>query len=97
MKERGLRSSCPFRARMLGVLTLSTTKEAAHAVWGPCAARAPAHASLNLTSFNQCSLIGGGLRRGESRWAGCFLRELHPGAEAEFGVDVGEVGLHGAR
>jgi len=38
MKERGLRSSCPFRARMLGVLTLSTTKEAAHAVWGPCAA-----------------------------------------------------------
>jgi hypothetical protein len=22
MKERGLRSSCPFRARMLGVLTL---------------------------------------------------------------------------
>jgi hypothetical protein len=28
MKERGLRSSCPFRARMLGVFTLSTTKEA---------------------------------------------------------------------
>jgi hypothetical protein len=28
MKERGLRSLCPFRASMLGVLTLSTTKEA---------------------------------------------------------------------
>jgi hypothetical protein len=28
---------------------------------------------------------------------GCFLDELHPRAEAEFGVDVGEVGLHGAR
>jgi hypothetical protein len=28
MKERGLRSSCPFRARMLGVFTLFTTKEA---------------------------------------------------------------------
>ena len=25
------------------------------------------------------------------------LDELHPRAEAEFGVDVGEVGLHGAR
>ena len=29
--------------------------------------------------------------------AGCFLDELHAGGEAEFGVDVGEVGLHGAR
>src|ERR1700757_2368047 len=28
MKERGLRSSCPFRARMLGVFTFVTTKEA---------------------------------------------------------------------
>jgi hypothetical protein len=28
---------------------------------------------------------------------GCFLRELHAGGESEFGVDVGEVGLHGAR
>src|SRR4029077_19891957 len=28
--------------------------------------------------------------------SGCFLRELHAGGEAEFGVDVGEVGLHGA-
>ena len=27
---------------------------------------------------------------------GCFLRELYAGGEAEFGVDVGEVGLHGA-
>ena len=25
---------------------------------------------------------------------GCFLGELHAGGEAEFGVDVGEVGLH---
>jgi hypothetical protein len=29
--------------------------------------------------------------------SGCFLGELYPGADAEFGVDVGEVGLHGAR
>ncbi len=29
--------------------------------------------------------------------AGCFLGELHARGEAEFGVDVGEVGLHGAR
>jgi hypothetical protein len=28
---------------------------------------------------------------------GCFLRELHSGGEAEFGVDVGDVGLHGAQ
>ena len=29
--------------------------------------------------------------------ARCLLCELHPRDEAEFGVDVGEVGLHGAR
>jgi hypothetical protein len=29
--------------------------------------------------------------------AGCYLDELHAGGEPEFGVDVGEVGLHGAR
>jgi hypothetical protein len=29
--------------------------------------------------------------------AGCFLNKLHAGAETEFDVDVGEVGLHGAR
>jgi hypothetical protein len=29
--------------------------------------------------------------------AGCFLNELHARGEAEFGVDVGEAGLHGAR
>ena len=29
--------------------------------------------------------------------AGCFLSELHARGQAEFGVDVGEVGLHGAR
>src|SRR6516225_4212097 len=28
--------------------------------------------------------------------AGGFLYELHPRGESEFGVDVGEVGLHGA-
>jgi hypothetical protein len=33
----------------------------------------------------------------ESAMAGCFLRELHAGGEPEFGVDVGEMGLHGAR
>lgn len=26
---------------------------------------------------------------------GCFLSELHAGGESEFGVNVGEVGLHG--
>jgi len=33
-------------------------------------------------------------------WSGVasyFLREMHARGEAEFGVDVGEVGLHGAR
>ena len=29
--------------------------------------------------------------------AGCFLHELYAAGEAKFGVDVGEVGLHGAR
>ena len=29
--------------------------------------------------------------------AGCFLRELHTRRQAEFGVDVGEVGLDSAR
>jgi hypothetical protein len=28
--------------------------------------------------------------------AGSLLNELHAGAQAEFGVGVGEVGLHGA-
>ena len=28
--------------------------------------------------------------------AGCFLDELHTRGQTEFGVDVGEVGLHGA-
>jgi hypothetical protein len=28
--------------------------------------------------------------------AGCFLDELDPGGQVEFGVDVGEVGLYGA-
>jgi hypothetical protein len=36
-------------------------------------------------------------RRQRSGVAGCFLDELDARAEAEFGVDVGEVGLHGAR
>ena len=31
------------------------------------------------------------------RAADCLLNELDPGGNAEFGVDVGEVGLHGAR
>ena len=34
---------------------------------------------------------------GWSGVAGCFLDQLHARGEAEFGVDVGEVGLHGAR
>jgi transposase InsO family protein len=35
----------------------------------------------------------GGLRLS---MAGCFLDELDPGGQVEFGVDVGEVGLYGA-
>jgi hypothetical protein len=35
-------------------------------------------------------------RRDGSGVARCFLRELYAGGEAEFGVDVREVGLHGA-
>jgi len=31
------------------------------------------------------------------RVAGCFLDQLYARAQVEFGVDVGEVGLHGAR
>jgi hypothetical protein len=30
------------------------------------------------------------------RAAGCFLSELYAGGKAELGVDVGEMGLHGA-
>jgi hypothetical protein len=37
------------------------------------------------------------LSRLSSSVAGCFLGELHPGGEAELGLDVGQVGLHGAR
>ena len=29
--------------------------------------------------------------------ASCLLDQLYAGGQAEFGVDVGEVGLHGAR
>jgi hypothetical protein len=35
--------------------------------------------------------------RQRSGVAGCFLNELHAGGQAKFGVDVGQVGLHGAR
>ncbi len=37
------------------------------------------------------------LSRLSSSVAGCFLDELHARGQAEFGVNVGEVGLHGAR
>src|SRR5271165_5272546 len=40
---------------------------------------------------------GCGSARRRSGVAGCFLDELYAGAQAEFGVDVGEVGLHCAR
>jgi hypothetical protein len=39
---------------------------------------------------------GAGSRRCSGVPAG-LLDELHPGGQAEFGVDMGEVGLHGAR
>jgi hypothetical protein len=38
----------------------------------------------------------GPLRRASSRVAGCFLDELYPRCQSKFGVDVGQVGLHGA-
>ena len=37
------------------------------------------------------------LSRRLSGVAGSLLCELHAGGRSEFGVDVGEVGLHGAR
>jgi len=40
--------------------------------------------------------LRGGVCWCRSGVAGCFLGELHARGEAEFGVDVGEVGLHGA-
>jgi hypothetical protein len=40
---------------------------------------------------------GAASKRLSSAVPGCFLSELHPRGQAEFGVDVGEVGLHGAR
>ena len=36
-------------------------------------------------------------RRHRSDVAGCFLSELDAGCQAEFGVDVSQVGLHGSR
>jgi hypothetical protein len=35
--------------------------------------------------------------RARSVAAGSLLNQLHAEGDAEFGVDVGEVGLHGAR
>jgi hypothetical protein len=59
----------------------------------------------SFQSFSQMPFLGNGIgglvfllsRRQRSAVAGRFLDELYAGAEAEFGVDVGEVGLHGAR
>jgi hypothetical protein len=39
----------------------------------------------------------GGSPRLRSRVAGSLLDELHAGGQSEFGVDVGEMGLHRAR
>jgi len=41
--------------------------------------------------------VGSHLRQRRSGVASRFLNELHARAEAELGVDVGEVGLHGTR
>jgi len=41
--------------------------------------------------------VSGKDMRARSRVAGSLLGELHARAEPEFVVDVGEVGLHGAR
>ena len=45
--------------------------------------------------FRQARFDSG--RRRRLALASCFLGELHAGAQAKFGVDVGEVGLHSAR
>ena len=45
-----------------------------------------------LTSASTRAVVAGG-----SGVARCFLGKLHARGEAEFGVDVGEVGLHGTR
>ena len=55
--------------------------------------RAPRAAKHQRKRVDRSSIAG----RMFSVVAGCFLDELHAGGEAEFGVDVGEVGLHGAR
>ncbi len=53
---------------------------------------------LSLGALACCITLTQGLGVGTQglRVAGCFLDELYAGAQAEFGVDVGEVGLHGA-
>ena len=47
--------------------------------------------ALESNDFGDGASCGSG-----SGVAGCFLGESHAGGEAEFGVDVGEMGLHGA-
>ena len=56
----------------------------------PIGARVHARTSPRARSTSHLPQRGSGV-------AGCFLDELDARAQAEFGVDVGEVGLHGAR
>ena len=60
----------------------------------------PSFQSFSQTPFLRNGIGGLALprfSRQRSGVAGCFLDELYAAGEAEFGEDVGEVGLHGAR
>ena len=78
----------PFRfARHLIVLMIMLS----------CVSAPREHLPCGMLSGEFSPVLGRGTAAARSGVAGCFLGELHPGAQAEFGVDVGEVGLHGAR
>jgi hypothetical protein len=55
------------------------------------------HQPCDMLSGEYSPVLGSGTAAARSGVAGGFLDELHAAGEAEFGVDVGEVGLHGAR
>ena len=51
----------------------------------------------NFGLTRRLPIPGGNGMRGRSGMAGRFLGELHARGQPQLGVDVGEVGLHGAR
>jgi hypothetical protein len=70
-----------FTTRSCACSGVRRTRRSAPALWST-----PEGAAIDL--------VFSGRRSGV---AGCFLSELHARVESEFGVGVGEVGLHGAR